>query len=226
LTGIGASEVHETGKQTILGWNKSRQDELFLKVGTKMSAAMKHMSAIPSEKRAALLEQCVTDSATCAPKNSGRQEYFTLPPSLTPSYRERNNNPFLTGLLLRPESSNRHALTTVIFRLPEPAAADSLGDARENVVNIAKSSDGEASAQLKPIVEGLAEHPKFVLLATGQADWQSPLNAIVETGSRLSPGDRQVVHKNLNDSLDMIEQISGSVGIDAARERLKALEPL
>ncbi|XUW93444.1 hypothetical protein OH764_33140 (plasmid) [Burkholderia sp. M6-3] len=232
LTGIGASEGHETGKQTILGWNKSRQDELFLKVGVQMSNAMKGMSAIPSEKRAALLGQCMTDFCQMRPEELRAAGVFHATTFIKTALPRENQQAFFDRSLAATKAfqpANRantlRALTTSIFRFPEPAAADSLGDARKNVVNIAKISDGIASAQLKPIVEGLAEHPNLVLLAIGQGDWQSPFNAIVETGSRLSPSDRQFVHKHLNSSLDMIESNFGSAGIDAARERLKALEP-
>jgi len=221
------------GEQTISPSNEHAAKELLLAIGGKMSEAMTRIN--PNDRsgiNTTQLGQCISAFSRMRPSElaaAGVYQASTLINIALPRDAQqavfdrslavaRNISPGNRGMILI-------ALQTAIFRFPEPATPDSLCDARSNLSNIAKSSDGIPSAELKQLVEKLAAHPKLLLLALNEGNWQSAFNAIVDASSRLSPGDRQEVRNRLGDSLDTIEQNIGPAGIDAARQHLKTLEP-
>ncbi len=240
LTSLVAAGVSGEGKPAIRRSHEGDRELLFLAIGERMYGALKHIVDMPQEQRvgmppeqfAAQFERCIADFARMRPPELAEAGVFSAAASILNVLPRGAQQAAVDRSLaaasafpLAHRSRILGALTQATFRSPDPAAADSLRDARTNTIRIANSACGLAPAQLKPIVEQLTDDHKVFLMALGEGDWQSPFNAIVDASSRLSPDDRQVVNTRLNDSLDMIASNVGPAGIDAARQRLAMQMP-
>ncbi|WP_342706306.1 hypothetical protein OHZ10_33260 [Burkholderia arboris] len=240
LTSRVAAEVVGEGKPAIRRSHAGERQPLFFVIGERMYVALKHIVDMPPEQRAGMPpEQLAAQfgqyiagfSQMRPPELAEAGVYYAAASIVNALPRGAQQAVFDRALAAArafpPEYRSRIliALTEATFRSPDPVSADSLRDARTNTITLANSTDGMAPAQLKPIVERLANHSKLFLMASEGGDWQSPFNAIVDASSRLAPDDRQAVGTLLNDSLDKIESNIDPAGIDAARQRLAMLTP-